>query len=268
MDYFFIQQDDIPSGMGYPLFGPAHILSVLITLFLVCLACLGFRKLSEDRKRRVLRFIPILMIFLELLKDTILIIKHRFGVGYLPLHMCSIGLFVFLLREFLPSRKQVDITPEQDTPNKSTPQAIFGEIAFAMIMPASLAALLFADWNMYPVLNFFNLHGYLWHGLLILYPLLLRTNGFISPTVRHIHWIFIFLAIVVPPIYLFDKAFKCNYFFVNWPIPDSPLSLFAKWFGNPGYLAAYLAFTVVVILIVYLLNNLFTKFTNKSARSD
>ena len=103
MGYFWKQQDDIPEGMGYPLFGVAHIISVLI-------------------------------------------------------------------------------------------------------MPASIMALLFADWTVYyPVWNFINLHSYLWHGLLILYPLLLKLRGDISTSVKHIHWVLIFLILVVPPIYIFDS---------------------------------------------------------------
>ena len=38
MEYFWRQQDDIPQGMGYPLFGIAHILSVAVTLIAVAAA--------------------------------------------------------------------------------------------------------------------------------------------------------------------------------------------------------------------------------------
>lgn len=35
MKYFWKQQDDIPAGMGYPLFGTAHLLSMLVTIVFV-----------------------------------------------------------------------------------------------------------------------------------------------------------------------------------------------------------------------------------------
>jgi uncharacterized membrane protein YwaF len=175
---------------------------------------------------------------LEIFKDLFLVHVGRFGIGYLPLHICSIGIFVFLLREWLPLGRAKDA---------------FGEIAYMIIMPASVAALLFADWTVYyPVLNFMNIHSYIWHGLLILYPLLLKVRGDISPSIRHIHYCLLFLCAVVPPIYAFDKHFGCNYFFVNWPVANSPLSWMAEFMGNPGYLIGYAALTFFVILLMYL----------------
>jgi len=55
--YFLKQQDDIPAGMGYPFFGKAQ--------------------------KRFLKFLPIVMVLLEIFKDGFLISVHRFGIGYL-----------------------------------------------------------------------------------------------------------------------------------------------------------------------------------------
>ena len=237
MEYFWMQQDDIPPEMGYPLFGAAHLISVAVTLSLVAIALFTLRKKSGRVQRRVLKAIPLVMLVLELAKDLFLFSIHKFGLGYLPFHVCSIGIFVFLLREFLPLKWA---------------KAYFGEVAYALIMPASLVALVFADWTIYyPVLNFINLHSYLWHGLLVLYPALLFMSKEISPSIRHIHWVLLFLCLVVPPIYLFDKRFNCNYFFVNWPIPNSPLSFLASFMGKPGYLIGYAILTILVLLLVY-----------------
>ena len=264
-EYFWKQQDDIPAGMGYPLFGASHLISVAITLGLVILAAVLIRRMEVDGKRdsddlrnkaiennsnelrnyantqrtgayrKILRCIPIAMVLLELFKDGFLIKVGRFGIGYLPLHICSIGIFVFLLREFVGAKD------------------ILGEIAVILIMPASLAGLIFADWTeLYPVLNFINLHSYLWHGLLILYPLILLISGEVKPSVRHSHWIILFLCVIVPPIYIFDKHFNCNYFFINWPVPDSPLEWMASFMGNPGYLIGYVLLSMLTMLVVYL----------------
>ncbi|WP_034452712.1 YwaF family protein [Butyrivibrio sp. AE2032] len=239
LDYFWKQQDDIPAGMGYPLFGTAHLLSVFITLILVVFLILAIHKLEEKKQKNFLKMLPVLMLGMEVFKDAFLVSVHRFGIGYLPLHICSIGIFVFLLREWLPWALAKDV---------------FGEIAFIIIMPASIAALLFADWTVYyPVLNFMNIYSYIWHGLLVLYPILLKLRGDIQPSIRHIHYCLLFLLVVVPPIYVFDKHFGCNYFFVNWPIPGTPLSWMASFMGNPGYLLGYAGLTLAVILLMYFL---------------
>lgn len=238
MEYFWKQQNDIPAGMGYPLFGAAHFLSVAITLALVLTAVVIIEQKSSAVRKKVLKIIPIFMLGMEVFKDLFLVLVGRFGIGYLPLHVCSIGIFVFLLREYLPWRWSKDY---------------FGEIAFVLIMPASIAALLFADWTIYyPVLNFINLHSYLWHGLLVLYPILLMRAKEISPSIKHLQWVISFLCVVVPPIYFFDKRFGCNYFFVNWPVSESPLSWLASFMGNPGYLVGYAVMAVSVIVLLYL----------------
>ena len=236
MEYFWKQQDDIPAGMGYPLFGKTHIISTCVTLILVAFFVFVIQKQSKKTRGVIMKLIPLFMVFLEVIKDLFLVSAGRFGVGYLPFHVCSIGIFVFLLREFLPWKKAKEI---------------FGEISFVLIFSFALVALIFPDWTVfYPVLNFINLHSFLWHGLLVLYPLLLLKNGTV-PSVKHIYYVILFLCIVVPPIYLFDKHFGCNYFFVNWPEKDTPLDWLAGFMGNPGYLAGYAVMAVFVMLFMY-----------------
>ncbi len=245
MKYFWKQQDDIPAGMGYPLFGTAHLLSMLVTIVFVVSFIFLVKKMEEQKQKRFLKKLPIFMVGMEIFKDIFLISVHRFGIGYLPLHICSIGIFVFLLREWLPWEWA---------------KRVFGEIAFIVIMPASVAALLFADWTtLYPVLNFMNIYSYIWHGMLILYPVLIKVRGEINPSIKNICYVLAFLCIVVPPIYVFDKVFGCNYFFVNWPVPNSPLSWLASFMGNPGYLLGYAGLTLTVILLMYLGINLIQK---------
>ena len=235
--YFWKQQDDIPAGMGYQLFGSAHLISVAVTICIVIAGVMLICKRNMLFKKRVVRIIPLLMVALEVFKDLFLVSVGRFGIGYLPLHVCSIGIFVFVLREYLPFEWS---------------KVFFGEISFVLIMPASLAALFFADWTVYyPVFNFMNLYSYLWHGLLILYPVLLYVMREVRPEIRHFHYVLLFLIVIVPLVYAFDKRFNCNYFFVNWPAAGSPLEWCEAVIGNPGYILGYGVMVLVAMLMVY-----------------
>lgn len=102
MEYFWKQQNDIPSGLGYPVFGPVHILSVGVTLLIAGVLVYLICHMNSNRQKRILKGIPILMFCMELFKDIFLIYIHRFGLWYLPFHICSIGIFIFILREYLP----------------------------------------------------------------------------------------------------------------------------------------------------------------------
>ena len=242
MQYFWKEQDDIPAGMGYPLFSITHVLSTAITLLLVFFGVKAFLRLETGKRNRVLKAIPVIMLFMEIFKDGFLILVRRFGPGFLPLHLCSIGIFVFLIREFTPSQRIKDF---------------FAELSYVLIMPASLAALIFPDWTVYyPVRNFMNLYSYLWHGLLILYPILLKVSGEVKPSIRHIYRPILFLLVITPLIYCFDKRFNCNYFFVNVPPAGTPLEWIASVTGNPGYLAGYAILVITVLCIVYFIDGI------------
>ena len=80
MQYFWKEQDDIPAGMGYPIFGAIHILSVVITLLFVFFGLKVFLQLGSGIRKRVLKAIPVIMLFMEVFKDCFLIRVHRFRV--------------------------------------------------------------------------------------------------------------------------------------------------------------------------------------------
>ena len=129
---------------------------------------------------------------------------------------------------------------------------IWSEIACVLIVPASVAALIFPDWaHLYPVFNFMNLYGYVWHGMLLLYPAMMVKSGWSHLSVRHAHYVWIFMVGAAIPVYIFDRAADCNYMFVNWPPKGTPLEWIAGVTGESMYLLGYAAFAVIVIGLIY-----------------
>ncbi|MBO5998618.1 MAG: YwaF family protein [Lachnospiraceae bacterium] len=220
----------------YPHFGMIHITSMILVASAVIFLSEVFLRADDRARQFCLKFMPLLMVFMEIMKDLYLIKTGRFGIGYLPLHLCSLGIFVFLLAAF---------------PRSGRWRQIFGEIALVLILPGSLCAVLFPDWNVYPVFSFLNLYSWVWHMLLVLYPVLLFRSGLVRPDIRHIHYSLLFLCAVVPPVYLFDKHFNCNYMFINWPPQGTPLYLFSLYMGVPGYLIGYAALVLLILPAVY-----------------
>ena len=220
----------------YPHFGTTHLLFLAAVCTAVLILLRFFLRQDRTGRERIIRTIPVLMAVMELCKDLYLFQKGLFGIGYLPLHLCSLGIPVFLLAVYLPSDRW---------------RRIFGEIALVLILPGSLCALLFPDWNVYPPLSFLGLYSWVWHMLLLVFPILLYRDGRSAPAIRHIHYSILFLCAVVPPVYLFDKIFACNYMFINWPPADTPLYPLSLLLGVPGYLAGYAVIILLVILAVY-----------------
>ena len=238
MEYFWKQYSQLPKGVGYERFSLPHIciLGVLTVLIICCVV--AFRRQPEHRQERILQGIPFLMIGLEVFKDCFLIHGGTFSVGYLPLHLCSLGMFVFLFAALSKTRKW---------------KRVFAEISVTLILPGSIAALLFPDWTtLYPVWNFMNLYGFVWHGLLVLVPILMIVHGQTDLTIRHIHYDFIFMACAGLPVYVFDQLFHCNYMFLRHGPAGTPLAVIAELTGEDFYLAGYAVFAAAVILLIYL----------------
>ncbi len=237
MNYFWTHQFDLPPGSGYAHGSAAHLLSIALVAAAV-LACLSRTACSPAGvRKRMVRVIPPLLLVMEIFKDLYLVRTGYFGVGYLPLHLCSMGIPVFLLAVY-----------------GGRARAFFTEIAMILILPGSIFAILFPDWNMYPVWNFMNLYSWVWHGLLVLFPLLIRSGW--KSDIRNLWKPLVFLAAVVPPVYLFDRRYDCNYLFINWPPEGTPLEWLAGFMGVPGYLAGYAVLALAVIAAAYFIYNL------------
>ena len=226
--YFWTHQYDLPAGVGYAHGSVAHVLSIAA----VVLAVAAGLRCPAGIRRRMKRIIPPLLAVMEMCKDLYLIRVGYFDAGYLPLHLCSMGIPVFLLAEY-----------------GGRLRSFFIETAMILILPGSLCAILFPDWTMYPVWNFMNLYSWVWHGLLVLYPLLNLDSW--KPDIRNLWKPIVFLAAVVPPISWFDRRYDCNYLFINWPPAGTPLAWLAGFMGVPGYLAGYAVLAMLVIIAAY-----------------
>ena len=255
-EYFWKQYEDLPQGLGYMRFSTEHIITLLVLGALIVLtvrlltagaaggsgksgASGGSDATGETNPRlmRAMRVIPWIMVCLELFKDGFLVHTGHFGVGYLPLHLCSLGLFVFIAASLAGTDRW---------------RMIWGEIACVLILPGTIAALLFPDWaHLYPVFNFMNLYGYAWHGMLLLYPILMVKSGWTRLSIRHAHYPWIFLICAGVPVYVFDRIADCNYMFVNWPLKGTPLTWIAEVTGDKWYLAGYAVFALIVIGLIY-----------------
>ena len=167
--YFWKQQFDLPKGAGYAPFGPEHVATLLVIAVLITGCTILLIRAGRGRQERFIRWFPWTMAGMEAFKDLYLVRIGRFSTGYLPLHLCSLGVFVFLFYSRSRSARW---------------RAFWSEIAVCLILPGSAAALLFPDWiQYYPVWNFMNLYSDTWHMNLILFPIFVLCTGCAHPTI-------------------------------------------------------------------------------------
>ena len=101
-------------------------------------------------------------------------IGGNFNWDYLPLHLCSINIFLIALHAWKPSR-------------------LLDNFLYFICIPAATAALLFPTWTSLPAANFMFWHSTSVHILLAAYPIMLFSGGDIRPSVRYMGKCFLLL---------------------------------------------------------------------------
>ena len=154
MIMFFVNSENIPEGVGFPAFGLTHILWLLAGLAFCVTACVIYGKLSSDKRKRMLRTLGVYIFLQEMVKNLVLILLSEFSWGYLPFHLCGINILLIAF----------------DTIKQTKTVRSF---LYYFAIPGAALALLFPNWTEMPVWNFFHIHSFTIHILLVLSPLLL-----------------------------------------------------------------------------------------------
>lgn len=240
---FFVTSGNIPEGVGFQAFGLTHILWLLAGLLFCVAACIFYRKLSED-KRKIMRIALGAYIFLqEMVKNLVLIFLGEFSWGYLPFHLCGINILLI----FFDTIKQTKVVRS---------------FLYYFAIPGAALALLFPNWTDMPVWNFFHIHSFTIHILLVLYPMLLVTTNQVSTDLKSALRGTALLVAMAIPVYGLNLLWDTNFMFLMEPDSGNPLELFEKLLGS--HLWGFPILLPVVILVMYIPAQIFM---NRAASS-
>ena len=230
-DNFFETTETIGDGLGFQMYGPVHITWLLSIAVTVAVIALIYRKCGERARGAVMWTIAALTLGNELAKYIVLGVSGHFLPDYLPLHLCSINIFVILAHAI-------------------TKKPVLAEVLFAASLPAALAALLFPSWVALPPTSFMHIHSFTVHTELFLYPLLLLVGGW-RPSFRRLCPAIPVMAATAAGVYVFNKAFDTNFMFLNGAGEGNPLSFFESVLGDPGYIVSIPLLLAVVWAVMY-----------------
>lgn len=227
---FFITSENIPEGVGFQAFGTIHILWLLAGLILCVAACLFYRKLTTDKRKIMLTVLGIYIFLQEMAKNLVLILLGEFSWAYLPFHLCGINILLIAF----------------DTVKQTKTVRSF---LYYFSIPGAMLALLFPNWTDMPLCNFFHIHSFTIHILLVLYPLLLVTTGQVSTDLKSALKGVALLVAMAIPVYGLNLLWDTNFMFLMKPDSGNPLELFEKLLGS--HLWGFPILLPVVILVMY-----------------
>lgn len=217
---------------AYPLFGAQHLAELGVSALFLLGFCLLYRGSAPPVRRRLLVLVTALLLADELLKYAVTLATGQWSWAYLPLHLCSINLFVCLYHT-LTGRRWCK------------------EVLYALCIPGAAAALLLPTWRAAPVWNIMHLHSQSVHTLLILYPLLLLLDGF-RPDPRRIPQVLAFLGVTALPISALNRILGTNFYFLNGAEGNVLTALFAQLLGSNFYVLGFVPVIAVLLALMYL----------------
>ena len=243
MPYFLDIVETIPQGVGFPAFGALHLTWLAVFLIAAVLCCIFYRRMDAAKRTRFRRVMAVLLVLDELYMHAGLLLGGWHPVTYLPLHLCSINIFLIAIHAWKSSK-------------------LLDNFLYLICIPAAMAALLFPSWTALPLGNFMHWHSFTVHILLVLYPLVLTVGGDIRPQRRMILPALLLLAGMAVPILLFNIAFDTNYMFLMYADPGNPLYFFQQAWGS--HLYGYPILIGAVLAVMYLPMHLMEKHRSKN----
>lgn len=244
MTYFLETSSTIPDGLGFEQFDMIHLTWLVIGALIIAANCLLYRKLSETNRTRWNKIMAVLLVANELFKHTMLLIGGNFEPAYLPLHLCSINIFLIAIHAWRPT-------------------AGLSNFLYTVCIPGAIAALLFPSWTKLPVLNFMHLHSTTIHIQLVMYPLVLAVNGVLKPSAKGIPKCLGLLVLLAGVALAANLIFDTNFMFLMEADKGNPLYAFEQIFGN--HLVGFPILITAVLIVMYIPVELYRKHKLKAA---
>ena len=230
LQYLLDTVETIPAGIGFSHFSVFHLawLGAFILFTLGC--CLLYRRLGSAGRKRMRFFIAAVIVADELFKMAVLIIGSRYTPDYLPLHLCSINIFVICFHALRPGR-------------------LTDNFLYTICIPGALAALLFPTWTSLPPANLMLIHSFTVHILLAAYPIMLVCGGDIRPDIRYLPKCLLLLAGLAMVALAVNLTLGTNFMFLMSASEGNPLHWFQRVFDS--HLVGFPVLIAGVVIVMY-----------------
>lgn len=266
LDLFWKYEFDLPKGSGFALFGMEHMVWLSLIIGLGFWLLFLYMKMNNKNKQRLEGALGLSMVGWIILLNIYLSIIDQFSKYELPCHICSImgslcgahlGLRLFEINGRVRNKFMNEfISKVRDG---------IGQCLYSLGLPASILAIVFPNWNMYPAFSFKSLEGFLFHAGIIWYVSLMLYSKQIIPGVRETWKAIVVIGSILTGLYILDIRMHVNYGFLMRPSKGSPLVMISKVFGSRFYLWIYL---LVIILGMFLMNIVYELFVIKNKKPN
>lgn len=230
MEHFWKTVEVIPEGIGFAHYGALHLCWLAAFAVLAVLNCILYRKLGQKGRKIWRIVVASLLVLDEIYKQIPLFVNGLFTLEYLPLHLCSINIFVIAFHSLKPTKS-------------------VGNYLYTVCIPGAMAALLFPTWNALPGANYMLIHSFTVHILLALYPIVLTVSGEIKPELKELPKALLLLTGLAAFALICNLLMDANFMFLMYADPGNPLYLFKELWGS--HLLGFPVIITGVLLVMH-----------------
>lgn len=230
VEHFWETVDVIPEGLGFLHFGSLHLCWLVVFVVITATNCILYCRMGE-KGRKIWRIaVASLLILDEIFKQVPLFITGYFTLEYLPLHLCSINIFLIAFHVVKPT-KAVE------------------NFLYTICIPGAMAALLFPSWNTLPAANYMLIHSFTVHILLVMYPVVLTVAGEIKPEWKEVPRAMLILVGLSIIAVVCNLLMDANFMFLMYAEPGNPLYFFEQLWGS--HLLGFPVIILGVLLVMH-----------------
>ncbi len=224
-------------NVGHPLFSLGHIIWLAAIILICILVAKRYKKTTKDKQDLYRKICAMIVFALEYVKIVIIsfIFPHYIDL-YVPLQLCTFSGIFIIVDALWPNNKIVNM------------------LWLYVFLPCGVLGVVSPSIT-YPFLNFFSIHEFLFHGLLVVYGVFKIIIDESKATYKGVWVSALFTLLLMIPIYYIDIIFDKNYMLLTHP-SDFPLTklfwnISTPILGTNGYLASLLCIGVILFHIIY-----------------
>lgn len=221
---------------------------IVVGFTLIGLSVWGYRRLHPQHRPNVKRVYALIILGLEIVRLIYYRDMGQFSPGILPLHLCSLTVFLIVIYAFTSSK-------------------LVKESLYAMGLATSVLGFIYADSLLRDGLNFVSIQSFISHGLMVGFIFMTVFAKEITPELKRLPGVFGLYLILAAGVYVFNKTYHTHFWFLNGSIGMFPLTVIESVFGNPGYIFIVMGLIVLAWGLLYL-PLLIQHFTKKTKRSN
>jgi hypothetical integral membrane protein (TIGR02206 family) len=228
MKNFLLFETELPVDCGFELFGACHLIWLGIIGLSIYITGKWYITKNKQEQNRINQKVGLLLPVLGIYRDIILAGTGHYDIGFLPFHLCSMALWIALFYAW-------------------TNKEWLGVIYIGICLPGAVAALVFPNWEAYPLWNYMHIHSFLSHGLIVAFGVWQIWSQRCILSWKRFGVLVLFGVIGFIILYYVNLLLGTNFWFLNKPSHGSPLVWIASVLPDGWYLLGYFIFCVIIV---------------------